>query len=51
MKLETKEDTEINKLYFDIKEMVEQSRSKVYVNVNMELDSLYQFHINIYISI
>ena len=41
MNAEITNDTEVNKLYDDIKEMVEQSRNKVYKTVNVEMINLY----------
>lgn len=41
MNLETANDTEISKLYVDIKELVEQSRNRVYKTVNLEMINLY----------
>lgn len=41
MNTEITNDTEVNKLYDDIKEMVEQSRNKVYKTVNVEMINLY----------
>lgn len=41
MNLETANDTKISKLYVDIKELVEQSRNKVYKMVNVEKINLY----------
>ena len=43
MKLETINDIEIIKLYDDIKELVEQSKNRVYKTVNVEMIDLYAF--------
>lgn len=41
MKNEIVSDKEINDIYIDIKDLIEQSRNKVYKTVNIEMINLY----------